>query len=74
MWDSGASFRKVAGPLDPVEGGCMPGDIDVSGYVLTRDEWLALDEEVRTELSLAIDDATAAFADALRTMAEETSN
>ncbi|MBT8491910.1 MAG: hypothetical protein KJO07_02520 [Deltaproteobacteria bacterium] len=28
----------------------MPGDIDLSGFVFTRDEWLQLDEEDRSEL------------------------
>ena len=28
----------------------MPGDIDLSGFVFTSDEWLELEEDLRTEL------------------------
>ncbi len=28
----------------------MPGDIDLGGYVFTREEWLELGEDLRCEL------------------------
>lgn len=42
--------RKVAGDRSTLEGGAMSLDIDLSGYVFTREEWLLLDDDFRSEL------------------------
>lgn len=67
-------FRKVDGPALGVEGENMPGDVDVSGYVLTREEWLDLDEDVRGELEVAIDESTRAMREVLSSLLEEPTN
>lgn len=42
--------QKVASVRRRVEGGTMPGDIDLSGFLFTSDEWLELGEDLQTEL------------------------